>query len=44
MSIIALINSIVFVNVSDVERDFSRIRVMGIIGWIVFGLVCGFLS
>lgn len=43
MPTIALTNSIAFSNVADVERDFPRIRVMGTIGWIGSGLVCGFL-
>lgn len=43
MPTIALTNSIAFANVSDVERDFPRIRVMGTIGWIASGLACGFL-
>ena len=43
MPTIALTNSIAFSNVEDVERDFPRIRVMGTIGWIASGLVCGFL-
>ncbi|MCD1125441.1 nucleoside permease [Jinshanibacter sp. LJY008] len=43
MPTIALTNSIAFSNVDDVERQFPRIRVMGTIGWIASGLVCGFL-
>ncbi|SFC09112.1 Putative nucleoside transporter yegT [Pragia fontium] len=43
MPTIALTNSIAFSNVPDVERLFPRIRVMGTIGWIASGLVCGFL-
>lgn len=43
MPTIALTNSIAFSNIDDVERDFPRIRVMGTIGWIASGLVCGFL-
>ncbi|EJF32361.1 MULTISPECIES: nucleoside permease [Enterobacteriaceae] len=43
MPTIALTNSIAFSNVDDVERDFPRIRVMGTIGWIASGIVCGFL-
>lgn len=43
MPTIALTNSIAFSNVADVERDFPRIRVMGTLGWIASGLVCGFL-
>ena len=43
MPTIALTNSIVFSNVEDVERDYPVIRVMGTIGWIASGIVCGFL-
>ncbi|WP_369308920.1 nucleoside permease [Providencia rettgeri] len=43
MPTIALTNSIAFSNVEDVERDYPRIRVMGTIGWIASGIVCGFL-
>ena len=43
MPTIALTNSIAFSNINDVERDFPRIRVMGTIGWIASGIICGFL-
>ncbi|OCG26117.1 nucleoside transporter [Gilliamella sp. wkB108] len=43
MPTIALTNTIAFSNVSDVERYFPRIRVLGTIGWIASGVACGFL-
>lgn len=43
MPTIALANSITFSNVSNVEQDFPRIRVLGTIGWIFSGIVCGFV-
>lgn len=43
MPTIALTNSIAFSNVSDVERYFPRIRVLGTIGWIASGIACGFM-
>ena len=43
MPTIALANSITFSNISNVERDFPRIRVLGTIGWIFSGIICGFV-
>ncbi len=43
MPTIALTNSIAFSHVARVETDFPRIRVMGTLGWIASGIVCGFL-
>jgi len=39
MPTLALVNTITFQNVEDIERDFPRIRLWGTIGWIVAGLV-----
>ncbi|MCH2203246.1 MAG: MFS transporter [Fuerstiella sp.] len=39
MPTLALVNTITFQNVSNVERDFPPIRLWGTIGWIVAGLV-----
>lgn len=43
MPTIALANSITFSNIDNVEQDFPRIRVLGTIGWIFSGIVCGFV-
>lgn len=43
MPTIALANSITFANISNVERDFPRIRVLGTVGWIFSGITCGFV-
>ena len=39
MPTLALVNTIAFQNVDDIERDFPPIRLWGTIGWIVGGLV-----
>ena len=39
MPTLALVNTITFQNVEDIERDFPKIRLWGTIGWIVAGLV-----
>lgn len=39
MPTLALVNTITFQNVGNVERDFPKVRLWGTIGWIVAGLV-----
>ena len=39
MPTLALVNTITFQNVADIETDFPKVRLWGTIGWIVAGLV-----
>lgn len=39
MPTLALVNTITFQNVDDIESDFPKVRLWGTIGWIVAGLV-----
>lgn len=44
MPTLALVNSIALRQVSDAEKEFSGIRMWGTIGWIVSGLLIGWMA
>src|SRR5687767_9464939 len=44
MPTLALVNSVAFKQISNPEKQFSFIRVWGTVGWIVAGLIIGWLA
>ena len=44
MPTLALVNAVAFKQLSNAEKEFATLRVFGTIGWIVAGLVIGWLQ
>lgn len=44
MPTLALVNSVAFRQLSDPEKQFSTLRVWGTVGWIVAGLIIGWMG
>ncbi len=44
MPTLALVNSVAFKQMNNSEKEFSTVRVWGTIGWIVAGLIIGWLA
>lgn len=44
MPTLALVNAVAFKQISNAEKEFANVRVWGTIGWIVAGLIIGWLA